>query len=265
MTIDKPTWRVPTQWPQLQADETHVWLASLEQTPAEVERLSQHLSADEMERAARFRFPQHRDHFIVARGLLRLIIGRYLQVAAQSLVFSYSSYGKPELAGDFENRGLCFNLSHSHELVLYALTRRRALGVDIEDLRSDVVGESVAERFFSAAEVKTLRALPEGLQVEAFFNCWTRKEAYIKAIGEGLSHPLDQFDVSLVPGEPAALLGTRGAPEELERWSLFDLAPGAGYAAALVVEGRDLKVKCWRYESPADSSTSCDALGLESC
>jgi 4'-phosphopantetheinyl transferase len=241
------TWNDPTQWPQLRADEAHVWRASLDQTPADVERFSQHLSEDEMARAARFRFPQHRDHFIVARGLLRLIIGRYLQVAPTSLVFSYSPYGKPELAGDFENGDLCFNLSHSHELVLYALTRRRAVGVDVERLRPDVVGEGIAERFFSTTEVKALRALPELSQVEAFFNCWTRKEAYIKAIGEGLSHPLDQFDVSLAPGEPAALLGTRGAPQEIERWSLFDLAPGAGYAAALVVEGRDLEVKYWHY------------------
>ncbi|HEX5085936.1 MAG TPA: 4'-phosphopantetheinyl transferase superfamily protein, partial [Blastocatellia bacterium] len=247
MIPGKPTWRVPAQWPLLLDDEAHVWRASLEQTPAEVERLTQPLSEDEKERAARFRFPRHRDHFIVARGLLRLIIGRYLQAPASSLVFSYGAYGKPELGGVFENCGLRFNLSHSHELVLCALTRRRAIGVDVEGLRPDVVEEGVAERFFSAAEVKALRALPERLQVEAFFNCWTRKEAYIKAIGEGLSHPLDQFDVSLVPGEPAALLGTRGDPWELERWALFDLAPRDGYAAALAIEGRDMKIEYWDY------------------
>lgn len=247
MVRDNTTWSVPTQWPELRADEAHVWRAALEQPPAEVERLSRHLSADEMARAARFRFPLHRDHFIVARGLLRLIIGRYLQVAAPSLTFAYSPYGKPQLAGAFENSNLRFNLSHSHELVLYALTRRRDLGVDVERLRADVVGEGIAERFFSAAEIKALRALPEESQVEAFFNCWTRKEAYIKAIGEGLSHPLDQFDVSLAPGEPARLIGTRGDPQELERWSLFDLAPGDGYAGALIVEGRDLEVEYWHY------------------
>ena len=130
--------------------------------------------------------------------------------------------------------------------MLIVVARGRELGVDIERTRPDVLKDGIAERFFSQLEVTMLRALPAHLQADAFFNCWTRKEAYIKARGEGLSLPLDKFDVSLAPGEPAAVLGTRIGPEELSRWSLRELAVGAGYAAAFVAEGRDWRLKCWQ-------------------
>lgn len=175
------------------------------------------LSADERERAARFHFLKDREHFIAARGLLRLLLSRYLDLPPQQLSFSYSPYGKPALAGERDCTSLRFNVSHSHGVALYAFTLEREVGVDVEYIRQDVVGESIAEHFFSAQEVTSLRALPAGVQPQAFFNCWTRKEAFIKARGEGLSFPLDQFDVSLVPGEATALISTRNDPQEAAR------------------------------------------------
>jgi 4'-phosphopantetheinyl transferase len=204
------------------------------------------LSADEHERAERFRFRKDREHFIAARGLLRILLGRYLDLPPRQLSFSYSPYGKPQLAGVSGGAALRFNVSHSHGIALYAVALGREIGVDVEYIRREVVGESIAEHFFSAREVASLRALPAEMQPQAFFNCWTRKEAFIKAIGEGLSFPLDEFDVSLVPDEPAALLNTRNGPLEAARWSLQALPVDEGYVAALAVEGHEWRLECWR-------------------
>jgi 4'-phosphopantetheinyl transferase len=142
---------------------------------------------------------------------------------------------------------LRFNASHSNALALYAVAREREVGIDLEFVREDFAGFEIAERFFSPREVSALRALPEGERVEAFFDCWVRKEAYIKARGEGLSHPLHTFTVSLTPGEPAALLHTEGDSREAARWSLVGLYPCEGYRAALASEGGPPSLSCWRW------------------
>jgi 4'-phosphopantetheinyl transferase len=236
----------PTDTP-LADGEVHLWRASLVQTPDALRRFHATLAPDESAKAARFHFQRDRDHYIAARGLLRHLLGRYLARPPQSLQFSYGAYGKPSLDGAPGAEDLRFNLSHSHELALYAFARGRDLGVDVEHLRADLAGDDIAERFFSTREISMLRTLPAGARTQAFFNCWTRKEAYIKARGEGLSHPLDQFDVSLIPGEPAALLGTRLDPSELARWSLHALDAGEGYAAAVVIQGTDYALRLWQW------------------
>jgi 4'-phosphopantetheinyl transferase len=142
---------------------------------------------------------------------------------------------------------LRFNVSHSHGLALYAVTRRRKIGIDIERVRPISGPEQLAARFFSAGENAELCALPEHVKHEAFFNCWTRKEAYVKARGEGLSLPLNQFDVSLNPGEPARLLRVERDPQEAARWSLQGLTPAPGYVAALAVEGHGWRLACWEW------------------
>jgi 4'-phosphopantetheinyl transferase len=223
-----------------------VWRIELAQPAAQVEEFRQTLSEDEIARADRFYFEKDRDRFIVARGTLRAILGRYLKRSPHELRFRYSAYGKPSLDDD-DGAWLRFNVSHSHELGLIAVTCGREVGVDIEWIRPDVATEQIAERFFSTHEVAALRALPADRQTEAFFNCWTRKEAYIKARGEGLSFPLDKFDVSLVPGEPARLLRTEGAPQEALRWRLCELLPGPGYVAALAIEGHEWQLQCWQW------------------
>lgn len=249
---------VPTSWYppplsetfSLKDKEVHVWRAVLDVEASRIQSLQQSLSTDEWERARRFHFQKDRDHFIAARGLLRVILGLYLSKEPDQLQFCYGPYGKPSLTQEFGGDTLRFNLSHSYGLALFAITRGRELGVDLEQLRSQVTNIQIAERFFSPREVAALRALPINLQQEAFFTCWTCKEAYLKARGEGLTHPLDQFDVSFTPGEPARLLNTYKDPQEASRWSLYKLNPGPGYAAALAVEGHNWKLKCWQWQEP---------------
>ena len=203
------------------------------------------LTVDERQRAERYIFERDRTHFVVARGLLRVLLGRYLRQEPQYLRFTYGPHGKPALATDTGGGALGFNVSHSHGLALYAVTRGREVGVDVERIRPEVAQEKIAERFFSPREVTVLRALPTPLQAAAFFACWTRKEAYIKAKGEGLALPLDQFDVSLAPGEPAALSHTAWDPQEAACWALQDLAPAPGYRAAVAGAGHDWHLTCW--------------------
>ena len=241
------SWDSPPKTLVLPNDAVHVWRASLQVSVSELRTFEDTLAADERARAERFYFQKHSEHFIVGRGLLRNILSRYLDTEPDQLHFCYNSYGKPALTEDTSAEGLHFNLSHSHGIALYALTRRREIGVDIEYFRPDVEAEKLAERFFSPREAAVLRALPEHLRKEGFFNCWTRKEAYIKAEGEGMAIPLSTFDVSLTPGEPAALLRTQNQPQETACWSLQALNPAPGYAAALAVKGHDWELKCWQW------------------
>ncbi len=217
-------------------------------------RLTQLLPAEERERAARFYFQRDRNHFAAARGILRSLLGQYLNLAPGRLCFGYSPYGKPALAAAAGEPPLRFNLSHSHGLALIAVTRGREIGVDVEWIRPDFATEEIAGRFFAPAEVKVMRALPPALQAEAFFNCWTRKEAFIKAHGLGLSLPLNQFEVSLAPGEPAALLSTQFDPPAAARWRLCALEPGKGFAAALAVEGHGWELKGWEWVQPSNTA-----------
>lgn len=236
-------WRRPPRRLTLRRDDVHVWRADLDVTDDDLQSLSQGLAPDERERARRFRFPRDRRHFIAARGVLREILSRYLGVQPREVRFQYGSHGKPALEDALGTNDLNFSLSHSSELALYALTLGRAVGIDLEWTRKDLASKHVAERFFSPREVSTLCTLPESMQIEGFFNCWTRKEAYVKALGEGLSFPLDRFEVSLTPGEPARLISTADGKE----WSMQALSPGAGFVAALVVEGRGRQLRCWRW------------------
>jgi 4'-phosphopantetheinyl transferase len=240
-------WQGPPQRLALESGEVHVWRIALDQSGESLAALQQTLSPTEMERAGRFYFPRDRDHFIAGRGCLRVILGRYLNTASSGLNFLYSSYGKPSLSGEFAGGSLRFNLSHSGGLGLIAVTMLGEVGVDIECIRRELAGEDIARHYFSTAEVEALMRLPPKTRREAFFTCWTRKEAYIKARGEGLSLPLEQFDVTLVPGEPAALLATRPDPLEAQRWILHALEPGDGYVAALAVEGQMSKLFCWDF------------------
>lgn len=232
----------------LRSDEIHVWLASLDQSESYVHRLQQVLAPEELRRAKRYHFDRDRMRFIISRGLIRTLLGCYTKTGPHEVHFCYGPYGKPELAGQTGRDALRFNVSHSHGLSLMAITRGREVGVDIEHIRSDMPYESIAEQFFSPRENAMLYALPNDIKLTAFFNCWTRKEAYIKARGDGLSMPLDQFDVSLVPGEPASLLNTKDSIGETSRWSLRELHPEHGYVAALAVEGHSWNLKCWQWQ-----------------
>ncbi|MGB3203443.1 MAG: 4'-phosphopantetheinyl transferase superfamily protein [Crinalium sp.] len=240
-------WGSPPAKLVLSNDDVHVWCAVLDQPAARVEQLAQTLSEDEKARSDRFYFEQHRKRFIIARGLLRTILGRYLNIAPNLVNFSYGSQGKPALAEDLAASSLQFNVSHSEDLALYAVTRDRAVGIDIEYIRPMADAEQLAERFFAAKEAEVLRSLPEHLKQQAFFNCWTRKEAYVKACGDGLSQPLNQFEVSLIPGEPAKLLSIAGSIEAAANWQMQDLKPVDGYAGAIALSGNNWQIHCFSW------------------
>lgn len=242
-------WGPPPANLMLASDEVHVWCASLEQSPALVEQLAQTLSKDERTRAARFYFEQHKNRFIVGRGILRTLLGSYLSIEPTSVQFCYGPRGKPALSEICSKAKLCFNVSHSQGLALYAVTRDRQIGVDIEQIRPIPNAEEIALRFFSPREHAVISDLPPNQKQKAFFNCWTRKEAYIKAIGEGLAHSLDQIEVTLAPGERANLLSIAGSSQEACRWSLHELVPVPAdeYASALVVEGNTSSLSCWQW------------------
>lgn len=220
--------------------------------PQELQRLRSLLAPAEVERAGRFHFERDRDSFIIARGMLRTILSAYLELPPAELRFISNEYGKPALSDDDNAVGLRFNVSHSRELALCAVARGRDVGIDVEYVRADFASDGVAERFFSRPEVAALRNLPQNRRTAGFFNCWTLKEAYIKARGEGLSFPLDRFHVSLVEGERRATLEVTGDPLEAARWSLQTLSPEDGYAAAIAVEGHGWNLKCWQASSIAD-------------
>jgi 4'-phosphopantetheinyl transferase len=216
----------------LESDIVQLSVSSLDQPKEPYEHV---LSADEHERASRFVFDRHRHAYIVARGILRLILGRALQIPPQDVRFVYGCKGKPMLAAQSPIR---FNLSHSGSVVVYALTARREIGIDVEHIRPVHDMDTLARYSFSSAENNVFVNLPESQRQEAFFNCWTRKEAYIKALGDGLSYSLQDFDVTLRPGEPAKLLRVTSKSEEIGRWSFYAFRPAENYVGALAVEGK---------------------------
>lgn len=247
-------WRDPPEGLTLGRDEVHVWQASLNLPPALMEAFRQILAADELARAARFVFERDRGHFIAARGMLRTLLGRYVNREPATLSFHYGANGKPALVGEGGEAAIRFNLSHSHGAGLYAFSRGREVGIDLERMRADLAIMEIARRFFSPAEAAMLSALPIEAQRQAFFRCWTGKEAYVKARGHGLSLPLDQLDMPLGPEEQGA---GPGEPSEASRWTLQEFTPAPGYAAALAVEGRGWRLACWRWPDRPDHHSDC--------
>lgn len=238
-------WATPGTEVRLADDEVHVWRVSLDAVACRAPSLWWILADGERARADTFRFPDDRRRFILVRAVLRFLLGRYLDRDPNDLTLEASSTGKPRLTSAGED--IQFNVSHSHGLALIAVATRRRVGVDVERIRRDVDALAIAARAFCPREVATLRAVPAERRTQAFFAGWTRKEAYVKATGDGFARPLDGFEVSLAPGEPAALLWAARRPEESRRWALCELAVGRDYAAALAAEGREWRLACWHW------------------
>jgi 4'-phosphopantetheinyl transferase len=244
MNIDDPSCQVP-ELLMLSPDEVHLWRINLESVALDEQRWRATLSADELERAARFHFVRDRQRFVATRALLRIVLAGYLAIDPRDVTFRYSSKEKPSLDLEYSATSLSFNVSHSGEISLLAFARGRNIGVDVEQVRSDFELDAISRRFFSAHEQREIAALPPEKRIESFFRCWTRKEAYIKATGDGLSLPLSQFDVSLAVGDVDALLATRPDPSEAGRWRLMEVPSGSGYTAAICAEGRDWELNDW--------------------
>ena len=229
----------------LPEDEVQLWRVDLDAIRGDESRWQKLLSSDECKRAARFHFERDRQRFVASRAWLRMIAAGYLVADAKELTFSYSEKEKPSLGASLANSGLNFNISHSSGIALLAFTRRRDIGVDVEQIRRDFDVETIARRFFSKYEQERVSALPPEQKVEAFYRCWTRKEAYVKATGDGLSLPLSQFDVSIEDGETDALLATRPDGSEAGQWRLMEVPAGSKHIAAVCVRGRDWKLNAW--------------------
>src|SRR5437879_2961959 len=237
---------------QLASDEVHSWCASLDVSPETYARLYATLTPDERTRGARFRFERDQQRFIVARGVLRDLLGRYLQTQPRQISFVYSAFGKPDLSPDFGNR-LKFNLSHSAGLALIAIATASNVGVDVEYIREQSDYADIARHLFSTAEVDYLTALPSHIYAEAFFSCWTKKEAYLKACGEGLAIPLNSFSVPLTTDAaytPVDLYVPSKDIVPATRWSLYTLRPAPGYAGALAIEGTGWRLLQWHWKMP---------------
>ncbi len=237
-TFDAPRrfpWRDPPDVLTLTHDDVHVWRVALEVHEGVARQFEDSLAPDEQLRADRFEFAQDRRCFLVRRGMLRAVLGWYLGTRPERLRFECNPYGKPSLARQTSVRPIRFNLAHSADLAVIAVTHGREVGVDIERLDTHFDSLKIAERFFSPREAAALRGRSPSARTQAFLHCWTRKEAYLKARGVGVTWPLDRVEVSVSPGH-AALLNVCDDPAELSRWSVQDLNPEPGYVGALVVE-----------------------------
>ncbi|MDX1378156.1 MAG: 4'-phosphopantetheinyl transferase superfamily protein [Anaerolineales bacterium] len=235
-------WTLPPDELILNINQVDIWLVSTKASLDTVQQAESSLSADETQRAAKFRFEKDRIRFVISHVALRDVLSRYLHIEPREISFTVGEYGRPSV-GSIQN--LDFNLSHSGDYALIAIARGRKVGVDVECFRDELEIEKIARRFFSQNENDELMSLPPDQQQIGFFNCWTRKEAYIKAHGLGLSLPLDGFDVSLSPNEPAKLRATRPNAHEASRWTLLALETDSRHAGAVAVEGRELEFRFW--------------------
>lgn len=224
-------WSIPPACLTLMPAALHVWRAALEVSPESLARYSALLSPGELVRADRFVFGRDRQHFIVARATLRLLLGRYLQIPPNSLKFDEGPQGKPSLVERLRPSDLKFNVSHSHGLVVFAFARQRELGIDVEKIRPDFASREIAQRYFSPQEIAELDALPPSVYTEGFFRCWTRKEAYIKARGQGLQIRLESFSVTLAPQQLPELTASDGL-----HWAMYSFDPAPEFVAAVVAE-----------------------------
>lgn len=245
-------WMDPPETLILNEYEAHVWRADLALDKYSQTTFLQLLSPEELTRARKFRFEKDRRTFIIARGILRSLIGKYLKINPAAISFHYSRFGKP---GILDNNCLRFNISHSENMVLCAFAKKFDIGVDVEFINPDIEVKDIAANFFSVNEIRNLLALPANQQTLGFFNCWTRKEAFIKAVGEGLSFPLDKFEVSLKPGEPAKLLSTDWEPNAVSKWSMYAMTPNENFVGSLAIESAVHEIKLWDYDIRPESVT----------
>lgn len=231
-------WLSPRATPELEDNKIHVWRASLSWDQATLRGFESTLADDETARAQRFIFESDRSYFIAAHGFLRNLLGSYLRCPPKAIDFTYGPHGKPLVASRGPQPHVCFNLSHSHGVALVAIARKRQVGIDIELVRPEFAGEEIAKRYFSPKEIAELSRLPVELRANGFFLCWTRKEAYVKARGDGLHVPLDTFSVSVLPDAPATLTSA-----DQSRWRIESFAPSfvsePNYLASVVAEGKD--------------------------
>ena len=233
----------------LSREEVHLWWVNLRNEIPHAKDYYKILSIDEINRAARYHYQQHRYSFIVRRGLLRIILSKYLSIHAKNLRFIYNISCRPSLDLPFQGKGLNFNISHSNGFAIYAITIDRKVGIDIEFINNSYCHEGIIDQMLSPKEMKIYFTLHPNIRLRAFYESWTSKEAYLKATGYGLSTPPHQVEVFFKANDPKIILSSQSIdPNRNQIWSLRKLGSLHGYAAALVVEGNDCEINnyFWR-------------------
>lgn len=237
-------WELPPDILQLHHGEVHTWRVWLDLSSHEIDTMQVTISEPEMDRAEKFHFLKDRNRFIAAHSYLRQILAKYLELEPEEIRYTYNEHGKPEFDSDFSQ--MRFNLSHSEFIGLIAVSKMSRIGIDIERIKQQVNIEEIAKRFFSSGETKKILSLSESERNEAFFRCWTQKEAYIKALGVGMLMSLNQFEVSFEPGIPPKIKHIDGDEGEAARWNMYHINPNEGFIGALVVEGKPTDVKLFQ-------------------
>ena len=229
-------WQFSQSQPTLEEGQVHIWRASLDLPTVVIDQLATFLSPDEIERANKFRFAQHKRRFIAARGILRELLSNYLQISPNDLKFKYGDRGKPELTGCKQDTPLKFNLSHSGEYVLYGFTYHHSIGVDLEHIREMPDAVKIAQRFFSDREYRLINSVEDTQKSAVFFKLWTAKEAYLKAIGIGLSGSLANVDITFDCVQSPRLLAISGSKTAVTSWSIYSCIPATSYIATIAVK-----------------------------
>jgi 4'-phosphopantetheinyl transferase len=242
------TWLSYAQPNHLGEDEVHLWVVTLAVIPERSSHFQSILSFEEQERAGRFQKIRDARRYVTARGSLRSLLGGYLAIEPGRLQFVCDAFGKPRLAGEVPLTSVSFSVSHSDDWGLFGFVRGHKIGVDLERISTGIDIEGLAKRYFSPNEFQKLWSLPAEQRREAFYCGWTRKEAYLKGRGEGLSYGLDGVEVSLAPGEPAIILGASDDPDVSRHWTLQHLSPAPGYVGAAAVEANNIAFRYLRWE-----------------
>ncbi|MGV3772895.1 MAG: 4'-phosphopantetheinyl transferase family protein [Verrucomicrobiales bacterium] len=243
--------------PMMERNDLHIWSADLDEPIDGVETL---LTLDELDKASRFKFPVHRQRFIHGRGILRILLGHYLGKQPQEVQIGYGPSGKPMIES-----ALSFNLAHSGQMAVYAFSFEGALGIDVERVHAIPEMSGVAKIFFSPQEYDEWKSLPASEQEVAFFNCWTRKEAFVKAVGVGISELLKEFVVSFAPGTDPELLHLDPKHGRKEFWKIISFEPAKGYLGAVAVANSEARPGSWRFQvsqSAAIASSNPATSGL---
>jgi 4'-phosphopantetheinyl transferase len=246
MNIEKTEWANAVPDGMISSNEIHIWRFYQEETNSQIETLQAILSRDELARSEKFHFEKDRKKFILTRGMLRKLLGSYLGKDPQQVRFNYSSFGKPFLAFDSENDNISFNLSHSGEIALYAITRNQKIGIDVEQIGDHTDVMAIAKKFFSPGEIGEMEKANEKNRTQLFFRYWTRKEAFVKALGKGVSLPMERLDVSLL-NKISPIVKLTVENNETACLYVQDLFPGDGYAAAIATEANDPDISCWQF------------------
>jgi 4'-phosphopantetheinyl transferase len=242
--------RPPPDW-RVKPAEVHVWTLALDVAPAGLRVLEGLLSPSELDRARRFRSGQVQNRFIAGRGLMRILLSRYRHASPAELEFTYGPCGKPYLSDGLTETGPSFNLAHSENLALLAVARGGMIGVDIERIRTVDDADEVVDRFFSARESAVFENLSPEQKSVAFFNLWTRKEAWLKATGEGIGNRLKEVEVSFKPGEPAQFIDLPPDSKIALPWFLHHLEPAPGFIGALAVGSHQVPLQCCCWDQSA--------------